>query len=170
MKEIERRQIRCEGNKMFHTDESVNGIKIVSDIERNPYRSHYEDVEDRKFTIELEIYESEIKDELSKLSERDEDGDVKDISDDVYDEFVKGLGWGYLRDKLKRGLIEGISFTLCIEDKMTPNYRVLKDWNKKDSGFYPIHGNLFKLGKLNGLKVQRKMGWYEDEKRKVIKK
>ena len=62
MKEIERRQIRCEGNKMFHQDESVNGIKIVSDIERNPYRSHYEDVEDRKFTIELEIYESEIKD------------------------------------------------------------------------------------------------------------
>ena len=169
MKEIERRQIRCEGNKMFHQDESVNGIKIVSDIERNPYRSHYEDVEDRKFTIELEIYESEIKDELSELSERHEDGYVKDISDDVYDEFVKGLGWGYLRDELKQGLIEGISFTLCIEDKMTPNYRVLKDWNKKEGGFYPIHGNLFKLGKLNGLKVQRKMDWYKDEEREVIK-
>jgi hypothetical protein len=168
MKEIERRQIRCEGNKMFHQDESVNGIKIVSDIERNPYQSHYEDVEERKFTIELEIYESEIKEELSKLSERDEDGDVKEISDDVYDEFVKGLGWGYLRDELKRELIEGISFTLCIEDKMTPNYRVLKEWNKKDSGLYPIHGNLFKLGKLNGLKVQRKMDW-EEEKRKVNK-
>tara|TARA_R100000008_G_C3538553_1_gene143483 strand:- start:60 stop:530 length:471 start_codon:yes stop_codon:yes gene_type:complete len=152
-------------NKMIYQDESVNGMKIVSDIVRN----ERDNVDERKFTIEFEVSEWEIKNELKKLSERDEDGDEREISDDVYDEFVKGLSWGYLRDELTRGLIEGISFTLCIEDKMTPNYRVLKEWNKKDSGFYPIHGNLFKLGKLNGLKVQRKMDWLEDEKRKVIK-
>ncbi len=150
---------------MIYQDESVNGMKIVSDIVRN----ERDNVDERKFTIEFEVSEWEIKNELKKLSERDEDGDEREISDDVYDEFVKGLSWGYLRDELTRGLIEGISFTLCIEDKMTPNYRVLKEWNKKDSGFYPIHGNLFKLGKLNGLKVQRKMDWLEDEKRKVIK-
>ena len=44
--------MRNKNNVVVHQDEGY-GIKIVSDIERNPYQSHYEDVEEIKFTIEL---------------------------------------------------------------------------------------------------------------------
>ena len=144
-------------NKIIHQD--VSGMKIVSDIVEN----------ERKFTIEFDVSEEEIKYELKKLTERNEDGEEQELSNDVYNEFVKELSFGYLRSELKRELIDGISFTLCTNDKMTPNYRVLKEWSKRNSGFHPIHGNLFKLGKLNGFKVGQKLTWYEDEERKVIK-
>jgi len=161
--------MRKKNKRVIHLkDDFIKGtIKIVSDIdvkEPPPF------TEERVFTIELEIYESEIKDGLKDLSERDEYGGVKDISDDVYDEFVKELSWGYIGTYLKRKLIEMTSNTLCMEDKMIPNYRVLKEWNKKDSGYHPVHKKLFELGKLNGLKVERKPSDVDkDEKRKVIK-